>query len=73
MAKEIINYICEVCGQRYLIKKGAENCEHQHYKVVQITGVSYDVRDNKKEFPLTINVKLKNAENKEKIITYSRK
>lgn len=73
MAKQEILYICEVCGAKYQKQDIAEECEKEHYKAIKITSVIYDKYENKKEFPLTINVKLKNGNGKERIITYSRK
>ena len=73
MAKQEILYVCEVCGEKYQKKENAEQCERQHYRAVRITDVTYDKHERKKEFPLTINVKLKNGNGNEKVITYSRK
>lgn len=73
MAKQEILYICEVCGTKYQELHIAEECENKHYKAIEITNVIYDKSESKKEFPLTINVKLKNGNGKEKVITYSRK
>lgn len=73
MAKKEVKYICEVCGDKFLDEKVANQCEKNHYKAVEITGVSYELDDRKKEFPSKINVKLVNGEGKEKIIAYTRK
>ena len=73
MAKQEILYICEVCGAKYQKEDVAEQCEKQHYQTIEITCVTYDKHEQKKELPLTINVKLRDGNGKEKIITYSRK
>lgn len=73
MAKQEILYICEICGAKYQKQEIAEQCEKQHYKAIEITSFYYDKHEQKKEFPLTINIKLKNDNGKERIITYSRK
>jgi len=73
MAKKEILYICEICGSKYQKEDIAEQCEKQHYKASEIVSVVYDKQEKKKEFPLTINIKLKDGNGKERIIAYSRK
>lgn len=73
MAKKEILYICEICGAKYQKEDMAEQCEKHHYKAVEIVSVIYDKNEQKKEFPLTINIKLKDGSGKERTITYSRK
>lgn len=73
MAKQEISYICEVCGAKYQNKEVAETCEKAHYQPVEITNFKYDKYEQKREFPLTININLKDGNGKERIITYSRK
>lgn len=73
MAKQEISYICETCGSKYQKQAVAEQCEGQHYVPIQITGYSYDKKEQKKEFPLSINVKVRDGDGKERVITYNRK
>lgn len=73
MAKQEISYICEVCGLKYQKQEIAENCESRHYKPTKIIGFTYDLQDKKLEYPLHINVHLKDGNGSEKTIVYSRK
>jgi len=57
----------------YQKKEAAEQCEKQHYRTVGITKPIYDKQEQKKEFSLTINVKLVNGYGKDKVVTYTRK
>lgn len=73
MARQEIKYVCEFCRAKYLKKEKAEQCERSHYQPEKIVRTNYDIQDDKKEYPITISVKLKNGEGSEKTITYSRK
>jgi hypothetical protein len=65
-------YICNVCGVRYFKEQAAIDCEKTHYEPAKIIDCKYDVND-KKEFPMSINISLKNKNGVSKILTYYRK
>lgn len=73
MAKKEVFYICETCGQRFQLESEANRCEKYHYKLVGLKDATYSLSDNKKEYPTTINVLLKNGAGTERVITYTRK